>query len=278
MQRFHTVAYKIATLVTQNYSTSFYSASRLFPKEMRDAIFGIYGFVRFADEIVDTFHEHNKPFLLDKFEHDFYEAMEQGISMNPILHAFQLTVKKYQIPDKHIQAFLKSMRDDLHKKNYQTQAEIDEYVYGSADVIGLMCLKVFCNGDQELYNDLEKPAMKLGSAFQKVNFLRDLQNDIEYLDRRYFPCLVDQEFNETTKNQIINEIEADFQEAYQGMKKLPKTCKLPVYIAYSYYSTLLNKIKRIPSKEIINKRIRIPNTIKFFIITKVFIYSKLNII
>ena len=251
MQRFHTVAYKIATLVTQNYSTSFYSASRLFPKEMRDAIFGIYGFVRFADEIVDTFHGHNKPFLLNKFEHDFYEAMEQGISMNPILHAFQLTVKKYQIPDKHIQAFLKSMRDDLHKKNYQTQAEIDEYIYGSADVIGLMCLKVFCNGDQALYNNLEKPAMKLGSAFQKVNFLRDLQNDIEYLDRRYFPCLVDQEFNETTKNQIINEIEADFQEAYQGMKKLPKTCKLPVYIAYSYYSTLLKKIKRIPSKEII---------------------------
>ncbi len=128
MQRFHTVAYKIATLVTNSYSTSFYSASRLFPKEMRDAIFGIYGFVRFADEIVDTFHEHNKPFLLDKFEHDFYEAMEQGISTNPILHAFQLTVKKYQIPDKHIQAFLKSMRDDLYKKNYQTQAEIDEYV------------------------------------------------------------------------------------------------------------------------------------------------------
>lgn len=170
------------------------------------------------------------------------------------------------------------MRDDLHKKNYQTQAEIDEYVYGSADVIGLMCLKVFCNGDQALYNNLEKPAMKLGSAFQKVNFLRDLQNDIEYLDRRYFPCLVDQEFNETTKNQIINEIEADFQEAYQGMKKLPKTCKLPVYIAYSYYSTLLKKIKRIPSKEIIKKRIRIPNTIKFLIITKVFIYNKLNII
>ena len=276
MEKFDATTYQLATVVTKNYSTSFYSASKLFDKETRDAIFSIYGFVRFADEIVDTFHHYDKKTLLNQFEKDFYQAMEQGISLNPILHVFQLTVKKYQIPDAHIQAFLKSMRDDLYKKSYNTQAEMEEYIYGSADVIGLMCLKVFCKGNQKLYDELEAPAKRLGSAFQKVNFLRDLQNDMENLDRRHFPCLVDHAFDETTKNRIVEDIDTDFKAAYEGMKRLPQATKIPVYTAFHYYSKLLKKIKRIPAKEIINKRIRISNPRKFLIITKVLITNLLG--
>lgn len=274
MKQYNETALNISRIVTQNYSTSFSIATRLFEKEMREAIYSIYGFVRFADEIVDTFHEYDKKYLLEKFETDYYDAVKQGISLNPILQSFQQAVKKYTIPDEHIQAFLTSMKYDLVKKQYIDKTETDKYIYGSADVVGLMCLKVFCKGDDKLYKQLEEPAMKLGSAFQKVNFLRDLKIDIEILDRTYFPNIQQDRFDEENKAIVIKDIENDFKSAYIGIKKLPKRSKLAVILAYYYYKSLLKKIKNTPATRILESRIRISNAKKMYMLSKaMFIYN-----
>lgn len=278
MQLYYKTTYNISKLITQSYSTSFSIATSLFEKEMRDAIYAIYGFVRFADEIVDTFHDYDKKYLLEKFESDYYDAVNQGISLNPILQSFQQTVKKYNIPDEYIQAFLTSMKYDLVKNDYSDKVEADIYIYGSADVVGLMCLKVFCNGDVNLYNELELSARKLGSAFQKVNFLRDLKNDIEVLDRRYFPEIQQQKFDEKSKLVVIQDIENDFSSAYVGIKKLPKRSKLAVLIAYYYYMSLLKKIKKTEADKIIESRISISNFKKMLLLLKAMFVYKLRLI
>jgi phytoene/squalene synthetase len=234
--------------------------------------------VRFADEIVDTFHQWNKSFLLEKFEKDFYLALEMGISMNPILHSFQETVRIYNIDLDLIDAFMNSMKMDLTKKDYNTTAEYKEYIYGSADVVGLMCLKVFVNGDDKKYDELKESAMALGSAFQKVNFLRDLKSDVELLDRSYFPNIDLRNLDAEKKQQIIEEIEADFVKSYAGIIKLPPTSKFGVYTAYIYYSRLLKKLKDTPSQEIMSTRIRVPNYAKMALLMKSYVNTKLNLL
>jgi phytoene/squalene synthetase len=266
MKLFEQTSFNISEQVTKSYSTSFYSATRFFDAESRQAIFSIYGFVRFADEIVDTFHQYDKATLLQKFENDYYDAIKQGISLNPVLHSFQITVKKYCITDDLVQAFLRSMKYDLEKTEYTNRAEIDDYIFGSADVVGLMCLKVFCNGNDCQFQELKHAAMKLGSAFQKVNFLRDLKNDVENLGRSYFPNLGKNSFDEHTKNLIIQEIQNDFDDAYKGIQQLPKNAKLPVLIAYTYYLELLHKIKQTPAERIMTDRIRVSNFQKTLLI------------
>lgn len=278
MKLFDHTATKISKVVTTSYSTSFSMATGMLDKKHRDAVYAIYGFVRFADEIVDTFHEFNKKELLDKFENDLKDALAQGISMNPILHSFQNVVREYGIPYQYIDAFLTSMKYDLDKKNYENQLEADTYIYGSADVVGLMCLRVFTDGDETRFNELKKPAMKLGSAFQKVNFLRDLKNDTEDLGRIYFPNLVNGEFNEASKLIIIKDIEADFKEAFEGIKQLPKSTRVAVLSAYYYYLELLLKIKNIPAKEIMVSRVRISNFKKIVLLVKAKVLCKLNVI
>ena len=230
--------------VTSAYSTSFSTAVNMLSPTLRPAIYSIYGFVRFADEIVDSFHDWDNAYLLEKFEQDLNEAIEMQISLNPILNSFQQTVRKYNIDRGMIDAFLKSMRMDLLKTNYQTKEEYQEYIYGSADVVGLMCLKVFVNGDNEKYEELKDSAMRLGSAFQKVNFLRDLKDDYEVLNRSYFPKVDLRTLNNQAKKDIILEIEEDFKEAYKGIKELPIEAKFGVYTAYIYYKRLLSKLKR----------------------------------
>ena len=274
---FDEVSIECCKIVTKKYSTSFSLAVKMLGKSIQNAIYSIYGFVRFADEIVDSFHDYNKEILIDEFEKDYYSAFSNNISLNPILNAFQQTVKKNKIDDDLIQAFMKSMKLDLSKKNYNEQ-EYNEYIYGSADVVGLMCLKVFVNGDTDKYNELKEPAMKLGSAFQKVNFLRDLKDDIQNLERSYFPEIDVKELNEISKKSIILDIEKDFENAYEGIKNLPKDAKFGVYTAYVYYKTLLKKLKRTPANKILNTRIRISNTYKFLLLAKSFVTFKLNLI
>lgn len=276
MKLYDHTATKISKIVTTSYSTSFSMATGMLDKKHRDAIYAIYGFVRFTDEIVDTFHEFNKKELLNKFESDLEDALTQGISLNPILHSFQIVVKEYGIPYQYIDAFLTSMKYDLDKKNYENKLEADTYIYGSADVVGLMCLRVFTDGDEVYFNKLKKPAMKLGSAFQKVNFLRDLKNDTEDLGRIYFPNLVNGEFNEASKQIIIKDIEADFREAFEGIKQLPKSTRVAVLSAYYYYLELLLKIKNIPAKEIMISRVRISDSRKISLLIKAKVLCKLN--
>jgi len=278
MQLYNKTSVNVSRLVTKSYSTSFSIATSLFEKEMRDAIYSIYGFVRFADEIVDTFHDFDKKYLLEKFESDYYDAVKQGISLNPVLQSFQQTVKKFSISDEHIQAFLTSMKYDLYKNDYSNKVTADNYIYGSADVVGLMCLKVFCNGDVNLYNELEFPARKLGSAFQKVNFLRDLKNDMENLDRRYFPEFQQGMFDEKNKLAIIQDIEKDFNSAFVGIKKLPKRSKLAVLIAYYYYMSLLKKIKKTQANRILESRISVSNFKKMLLLLKAMFVYKLRLI
>ncbi len=263
------VSNKISELITKKYSTSFSLATSLLEKDVRDAIYAVYGFVRLADEIVDSFHNFDKNFLLNKLNNDLDYALENGISDNPVLAAFAHTVKKYDIKTKHINSFMESMKFDLIKHNYKNTNELDEYIYGSANVVGLMCLKVFCNGQQNLFETLEYPAEKLGAAFQKVNFLRDLKEDIKNLGRSYFPEISNNSFNEETKKIIEKSIEKDFTEAYKGIKQLPGKSKLAVALAYYYYITLFRKIKRTAAKDVIKKRIRISNLRKYLIFLKV---------
>ena len=274
---FNKVSVNCSKLVTKSYSTSFSMAVKTLAPSIRNPIYSIYGFVRFADEIVDSFHGHDKEKLIEDFEKDYYKGLEEGISLNPILNAFQLTVKKYHIHDELIQAFLTSMKQDLFKANY-TRAEFNNYIYGSADVVGLMCLKVFVNGDEDRYNDLKESAMRLGSAFQKVNFLRDLKDDVEMLNRSYFPGINILNLDNNAKIKIIQEIEEDFKIALEGIKELPNEAKFGVYTAYAYYKCLLNKLERTPSNEIINSRIRVSNPVKFGLLAKSFVTLKLNLI
>jgi len=262
------VSYEISKLVTKTYSTSFSIAVSFLDEQVQKAIYSIYGFVRFADEIVDSFDQYDKDILLDKFETDYYDAYKNGISLNPVLHSFQIIVKRYQIPNDLIQSFLKSMKADLYKTRYESKSEIDDYIYGSADVVGLMCLKVFTDGDDAMYASLKLPAKRLGSAFQKVNFLRDLKSDIEFLDRQYFPEMGNGSFDDKVKDAIIQDIEIDFLAARKGIPKLPEDAKLAVLIAYFYYKRLLNKIRHTPSSKLLATRIRISGTRKIVLLGK----------
>ncbi len=272
------VSYEISKLVTKTYSTSFSIAVSYLDVQVQTAIYSIYGFVRFADEIVDSFDQFDKEALLEKFEADYYEAYKSGISLNPILHSFQMIVRLYQIPDELIQAFLKSMKADLYKTRYESKSEIDDYIYGSADVVGLMCLKVFTNGDDALYNSLKLPAKRLGSAFQKVNFLRDLKSDIEFLDRQYFPEMGNCSFDDKVKDAIIQDIEIDFKAARKGIPNLPKNAKLAVLIAFYYYERLLNKIRHTPASKLLATRIRISGTRKIVLLARALVVYRLKMI
>jgi phytoene/squalene synthetase len=246
---------------------------------IRKDIYNIYGFVRFADEIVDTFHEYDKEKLMNNFEKNYYLAVEQGISLNPILNSFQQTVNKYNIPEEMVNAFLKSMKADLYKTEYSTKEEYNEYIYGSADVVGLMCLKVFVNGDDVMFDNLKDAAMRLGSAFQKVNFLRDLKDDYEVLNRSYFPNIDLGKLDQQSKQLIIEEIEEDFDYAYNhGILKLPVEAKFGVYMAYRYYRRLLKKLKAVPSEKIMDTRIRISDPMKINLLARSYVKYKLNII
>ena len=276
---FDSVSNDCSKLVTKSYSTSFSLAVNMLSPKIRKDIYNIYGFVRFADEIVDTFHNYDKELLMANFERDYYVAKEQGISLNPILNSFQQTVKRYSIPDEMVQAFLKSMKADLYKTQYQSKEEYDAYIYGSADVVGLMCLKVFVDGDDKKYDLLKDAAMRLGSAFQKVNFLRDLKDDYEVLNRSYFPNVDLGELNADSKQLIIDEIEADFNYAFKnGVLKLPVEAKFGVYMAYRYYRRLLKKLKEVPSEKIMDTRIRISDPMKINLLARSYVKYKLNII
>ncbi|MFV8336087.1 phytoene/squalene synthase family protein [Flavobacterium sp. RSP29] len=277
-QLFDDVSFKCSKLVTKNYSTSFSLAVYMLSPSIRDAIYSIYGFVRFADEIVDSFHGFDKESLITEFEDEYYKATERGISLNPILNSFQQTVKQYNISDDLIQAFLRSMKLDLIKSDYNSKDEYDDYIYGSADVVGLMCLKVFVAGDTERYNQLKGEAMRLGSAFQKVNFLRDLKDDNLVLNRNYFPGVDLNSFDEKAKTAIINEIEEDFKVAYQGIVKLPIEAKFGVYTAFVYYKKLLKKLENTPSHEIGNARIRVSNYTKAGLLAQSFVTYKLKLV
>jgi phytoene/squalene synthetase len=245
---------------------------------IRPAIHSIYGFVRFADEIVDTFHNKDKKLLLDKFEWDFYQSLQMGISLNPILHSFQKTIKEYKIDIELVDAFMKSMRMDIEKKDYKTQEEYQNYIYGSADVVGLMCLKVFVNGNEVQYEKLKPTAMRLGSAFQKVNFLRDLKNDAEILERSYFPDVDLKNLSPEIKALIVNEIKADFDAAYEGIKLLPASSKFGVYTAFRYYKQLLKKLQKTPSNKLMETRIRVNDYHKFGLLLDSYLKIKLNIV
>lgn len=277
-QLFDDVSFKASRMVTKEYSTSFSIAVKMLAPSIRDAIYSIYGFVRFADEIVDSFHDYQKEELLRDFEIDYYKSMTSGISLNPILNSFQQTVKKYNISDDLVQAFLTSMKMDLTKSEYNTVQEYQNYIYGSADVVGLMCLKVFVNGDNQKYEELKDAAMRLGSAFQKVNFLRDLKNDVEDLSRTYFPGIDLKSLTPENKQKIIEEIEDDFNVAYRGIVRLPNEAKFGVYTAFIYYKTLLDKLKRTPSNKIIETRIRVSNPSKIGLLAKSFVALKFNLL
>lgn len=264
--------------VTSRYSTSFSKAVNLLAPSIRQDVHNIYGFVRFADEIVDTFHGYDQEQLLNKFEEDFYLALKMGISLNPILHSFQGTVLKYDIDITLVDAFIRSMKMDLYKTQYHSIEDYKGYIYGSADVVGLMCLKVFVNGNNDLYEKLKESAMHLGSAFQKVNFLRDIKNDFEILNRSYFPQVDLRNLDSQTKAGIIAEIEADFRAAYVGICELPAEAKLGVYAAYTYYSQLLRKLKKTPSADIMETMIRVNDVAKFGLLLKSYVNVKFNVI
>lgn len=275
---FDRVSFDCSRNVTRAYSTSFSSAVRMLAPSIRQDIYNIYGFVRLADEIVDSFHDYNKEELFERFEADLKNSLEDGISLNPILNAFQHTAGNYSINSDMIGAFMKSMKQDLVKKDYSTFEEYNEYIYGSADVVGLMCLKVFVNKDEQRYEELKPFAMRLGSAFQKVNFLRDLKADTEDLERNYFPTLNLNEMDDATKAAIISEIEADLAEGYKGIVQLPAEAKFGVYTAYVYYKKLLKKLKNTPPLQIRATRIRVPDYEKFGLLAKCYLDYRFKII
>jgi len=275
---FDTISFECSRNVTKTYSTSFSTAVRMLAPGIRQDIYNIYGFVRFTDEIVDSFHDYDKNELFVMFEKDLDSARKNKISLNPILNAFQHTAAKYDISDELIDAFMKSMKLDLTKTEYKTQEEYNDYIFGSADVVGLMCLKVFVKGDNEKYEELKHAAMKLGSAFQKVNFLRDLKADFEDLSRSYFPDTDLNQLDEISKSKIINEIEADFKAGFEGILKLPLEAKFGVYTAYVYYKKLLYKLSKTPSAKIKNTRIRVSDYQKYGLFAKCYFSYKLNLI
>lgn len=257
-QLFDEVSLRTSKMVTRAYSTSFSLGIRFLHADFRDPIYSVYGFVRFADEIVDTFHDFNKKELLEEFKKETYLAIERKISLNPVLNSFQFVVNKFGIDHDLIETFLKSMEMDLSQKNYDEQGYKD-YILGSAEVVGLMCLKIFVEGDKKMYDELKPYAMALGSAFQKINFLRDIQADYLGMGRIYFPNVDISTMDEKTKMEIESDIEKDFQKGLEGIRKLPAKSRFGVYVAYIYYHSLFKKIKNTPSEKILNMRIRIPN-------------------
>ncbi|MBD2701096.1 phytoene/squalene synthase family protein [Spirosoma sp. BT702] len=277
MALFNTTALECSKLVTERYSTSFTLGIKTLDRKFHLPIYAIYGFVRYADEIVDTFHEFDKKTLLERFRHDTYQAIEEGISLNPILQSFQLIVKEYKIEHELIESFLKSMEMDLYQQEYDADS-YDEYIYGSAEVVGLMCLRVFCEGDKDQFDRLCEPARKLGSAFQKVNFLRDLKSDFVDRGRTYFPGVDFKDFCSATKQHIEADIQQDFDEAYIGIMNLPRGARMGVYLAYMYYQTLFNKIKRLSASRIQNERIRVPNPQKIALLAQTYLKYRLNVI
>ncbi|MDN3669237.1 phytoene/squalene synthase family protein [Echinicola jeungdonensis] len=272
---FNDTSLACSKLITQSYSTSFSLGIKIMDPKFHPGIYGIYGFVRFADEIVDTFHHKNKKELLEHFKEETYKAIENKISLNPVLHAFQMVVHRYQIEDELIDAFLNSMAMDLDFTTY-SDVRYEEYIYGSAEVVGLMCLKVFCEGDSEQYEHLKAPACKLGSAFQKVNFLRDIKSDFEERGRVYFPGVDYPTFNNSAKKKIEASIEKDFDAAWEGIKQLPAGAKTGVKIAYLYYRQLFRKIKNLDSRTITQRRIRVPNLRKLSLLVSIYFESKLG--
>jgi len=275
---FDNVSYDCSKTVTKTYSTSFSLATKMLSKSIRQDIYNIYGFVRFADEIVDSFHDFDKNILFEKFEADLEHALNNKISLNPILNAFQHTFHNYNIDKSLVDSFMNSMRLDLHKSTYLTEKEYKAYIYGSADVVGLMCLKVFVKGDADKYNELKDTAMSLGSAFQKVNFLRDLKADHDDLNRTYFPNTDLTNLNEESKQYIIDDIENDFAKGLEGIKKLPMEAKFGVFMAYRYYRQLLKKLKHTPALDIKSSRIRVPNYKKIELLTRSYVKFQLNLL
>jgi 15-cis-phytoene synthase len=277
MQLFHDVSNECSKLTTKKYSTSFSSAIKLLHKDFRTPVYNIYGFVRFADEIVDTFHEHNKEKLLCEFKNETYKAIERKISLNPILHSFQQTVDTYKIDTGLIDAFFKSMEYDLCKKMYDVTS-YNNYVYGSAEVVGLMCLTIFCEKDCKKYESLKPYAQSLGAAFQKVNFLRDIKSDYQQLERMYFPEVDFRNFTAGIKKSIEDEIMKDFAHAYIGIVQLPLKARFGVYVAYKYYFSLFRKIRQTQAAKILDQRIRIPYYSKAFIVVRAGLKNQFNLI
>jgi phytoene synthase len=277
MNLFHELSQDCSKITTEKYSTSFSSAIKLLHKSLRTPVFNVYGFVRFADEIVDTFHGYEKTVLLNEFKQATYEAIDRGISLNPVLHSFQITVNRYHIDIQLIDAFFHSMQLDLEKRQYD-KTGYETYIYGSAEVVGLMCLAIFCNGDHVLYKKLKPYARSLGAAFQKVNFLRDLKSDYEGLKRTYFPGCDFSNFTCADKISIEADIQKDFDLAYEGVSRLPVKARLGVYVAYKYYYSLFKKIKRLQPQRVLESRVRIPDYSKLFIIAKAGIRNQFNLL
>lgn len=274
---FDRVSFRSSKLTTLAYSTSFSMGIRCFDNWLRDPIYSIYGFVRFADEIVDTLHDFDKKSLLARFREDTFRAIRERISLNPILHSFQLTVNRFSIDHILIEQFLHSMEMDLEKQEYD-QKTFEEYILGSAEVVGLMCLKVFCKGDQGTYEKLQPSAQRLGSAFQKINFLRDLNADYVGMGRSYFPDINLDSLDDLSKAKIEESIAADFHAGYLGIKQLPKGAKFGVYVAYLYYLTLFKKIRNTPSHHVLRKRIRVQNRKKISILFFSYLKYQLNLL
>lgn len=274
---FHLVSENCSRMVTEKYSTSFSSAIRLLHKDLQAPVFNIYGFVRFADEIVDTFHDYDKHSLLEEFKKETWQAIERGISCNPVLNSFQLTVNKYAIDHQLIGSFFQSMEMDLASQVYDKE-KYAQYIYGSAEAVGLMCLSVFCEEKKELYEQLKAPARSLGAAFQKVNFLRDIKADYNGLSRIYFPCCDFNNFTKEQKQRIEADIREDFDHAYAGIIQLPVKARFGVYVAYKYYLSLFRKIKQMQPANVLQQRIRIPNYRKMMIIAGAGVKNQLRLI
>lgn len=277
VQLFHRVSAQCSKITTEAYSTSFASAIRLLHADLREPIYNIYGFVRFADEIVDTFHEYDKALLLDQFKEDTFRAVASGISLNPVLNSFQLTVNKYDIDHELINAFFGSMEMDLGRTSYDEEG-YNDYIYGSAEVVGLMCLHVFCDGNRRQFEKLKPAAQSLGAAFQKVNFLRDIQADYNCLSRTYFPGVDFTNFTGEMKQRIENDIANDFDNAYAGIMALPWKARFGVYVAYKYYLSLFKRIKRVQASKILRQRIRIPDYQKAMILARAGVKNQLKLI
>ncbi len=277
MELFNLTTFKCSEIVTKSYSTSFSLGIRMFDRKLHAPIYGIYGFVRYADEIVDTFHGYDKKKLLDSFKKDTFQAIEDKISLNPILHSFQMVVNNYNIEHELITAFLHSMEMDLYFNEYN-QTHYEEYIYGSAEVVGLMCLRVFCEGNEEAYQRLKPAACSLGSAFQKVNFLRDMKSDYFERGRTYFPNVDFKRFDYQAKKEIEADIQRDFDHAYTGILQLPKSARLGVYLAYIYYLKLFRKIQETAPAKVMNERIRVPDTKKLTLLVKSYVKHQLNYI
>ncbi|MEN9973742.1 MAG: hypothetical protein RIS20_2089 [Bacteroidota bacterium] len=276
-QLFDDISQEMSQLTTKRYSTSFSLGISFLDSDLHKPIYSIYGFVRFADEIVDSFHGFDKEALLADFKIQTYKAIAEGISLNPILNSFQWAVNKYAIPMELIDTFLNSMEMDLNKQFYSKE-QYELYILGSAEVVGLMCLKVFVEGNDTEYERLKPSAMKLGSAFQKINFLRDLKDDFQTLGRTYFPGINMEEFNATVKKEIEADIEADFRAGYEGILQLPKNARFGVYMAYKYYFKLFKKIKAKSAQNILTERIRIPNYRKMRILLTSYVRHNLNML